>query len=291
MATTFFHAGLHTLEEQEMAQIADLCGCDVIDLREWLRHLPDAQLDQTMERCIVDKDGYCNDCYFLSSTPMERLTDKPYLAHAVILRDDTGRDGLSALDKVCALLGHRPTPYEQLVSAYAVGGIAELRAAGATDIEIKQITLRDRLIRGNTITQEDAAAQLFPHVYRMRETGVHQFFEIVVMDEPIGATWQDAIQATTIDRILLRTIFRYPISILFKRLDADGYMVDLIAYSNRANCIAAAEQLATEHGYRAYRSYGERTKLDTINIVHTPSAQLASNGDFNACFLDKQKQA
>lgn len=286
MAKIFFYSGFHNLEEQEMAQVTDFYGYDAVDISEWLAHSTDDQLDQSMERHILDTHGCYSDCYFFPGVPLDRLTGKPYMAHATVLRDDdAGIDGLSALDKICALLDHPPTPYEQQVSAYAVGGIAGLQLMGATDVEIRQITLRDRLIRGSTIAREDAIAAQFHKVERLPNTGVHQIFEIVT-PRPIGDDWDKPAQAATVDRILLRTISRYPISILFKQVNEDNCIVSLTAYSNRTWCLHAAEKLAERHTYCARKPQDKRSKLGVIVIAREPSTTLAADSDFNACFLN-----
>ena len=103
MAKIFFYSGFHNLEEQEMAQVTDLYGYDAVDISEWLAHFTDDQLDQSMERHILDTHGCYSDCYFFPGVPLDRLTGKPYMAHATVLQDDdAGIDGLSALDKICA---------------------------------------------------------------------------------------------------------------------------------------------------------------------------------------------
>ena len=100
-----------------------------------------------------------HEVYLLPEVPTDRLKGKGYSYE--VIKPGSILDDMSTLAQVIAITGHQPTRYDNLVSAFASGYIEGLRAAGATEEEIKEIALRDRLIRGSTLKTERVAKERY----------------------------------------------------------------------------------------------------------------------------------
>ena len=186
-----------------------------------------------------------NEVYLLPEVPTEHLKGYNY----EILRGDNILGNMSVLAQVIAITGHQPTRYDNLVSAFASDYIKGLRAAGATVEEIKEITLRDRLLRGSTLTAERVAKLFYVH-------GTVEDNCCIVKSGITGTNM------AIIDHVAISLSNSSSYAIIFT--DSGEFLGDFEVFATDRVAKGTVAAFAESHGYTVENVIDQRTKLHRV---------------------------
>lgn len=134
--------------------------------------------------------------------------------------------GVSTLLQVAAIIGHRPTRWEWLISRYSMGGILGLVQAGATDEEIQLITLRDRLADSGSMLDEATAAQMLqtakPQRFRDSDIIAYLFLDPIVVGSAVLTGGCFEVERAIVDALLLKHKAGSPLAVFFMSVNDAG---------------------------------------------------------------------
>lgn len=250
-------------------------GIEPINLHPFLAESGDEYLDTSMEDWTKGRTNY-----FMPTVPMQRLSGKLYMERATILNKNNIPGGMSALAQVCALLGHQPTRYENLISAFATGHIKGLRAAGATEEEVKQIALRDRLVRGGSLNDESIAASILAGV-RPLDSGASYLtyaFYSANQNDPI---FDPKIQQSLLDYVIIQGRKSCTVTLIFNRHDQQGNITALKAYASTKYHIELTISRAQGYSYTTSLTRDKRTGMHCVNFyIRDDSTPVTSFADY-----------
>lgn len=198
-------------------------------------------------KCFMSQVFEANEVYLLPEVPTDRLKGKGYSYE--VLKPGSILGGMSTLAQVIAITGHQPTRYDNLVSAFASGYIKGLRAAGATEEEIKEIALRDRLIRGSTLKTERVAKERY-------EAGTVEGWCYVFKH---GAT-----NMSIIDHVVMQ--FGDPACTIIFTEDQE-FVCDLEIFTSNSEAFRSVHMMLCANGYDVNTQKNSRTGLRTISAA------------------------
>ncbi len=145
---------------------------ELLDITSHLKYDDDSTLHDYLRNLT---EG--NTVYLMPEVATERIADEGYFHKMNPLSLSFIPGGMSILAQVYAILGHQPTRYDNLIAAFAEGHIKALRAAGATEQEVKEIALRNRLAEGGSFDDERHAAFALSLTKSLKETDAELVYE------------------------------------------------------------------------------------------------------------------
>lgn len=142
----------------ELETIKEILGkhkesAELQDVNDLLKYGGDDEVFRTIHGYVQNYN-----VYLLPGVPTERLEE---LLPSMMQLTPTGvAGGMSVLLQVAALVNHRPTRWEWLISRYAMKHIPGLYEVNATHEEIQSIVLRDHLAWDIDMAEEASAAKM-----------------------------------------------------------------------------------------------------------------------------------
>lgn len=234
----FGTCGFDSLELQMSRTILKKHDLLLEDIKPILEGYTDDELHGYMRR-RTDEGTVC----LMPNVPLDRMEDQPYLEKIAMLRPNDIPGGMSVLAQICAIVGHQSSRYENLVSSFATGHIRGLRAAGATEEEVMQIALRDRLARGGTLEDERLVAK---QIYQLQnpQYGSALVYEVLLYHNH-ESVFEDATRRRSlIDYALCRAEPHELVTFCFDRLDYNYRLYQTEVYTTDWCDIRAAQRIA-----------------------------------------------
>lgn len=238
----FLTCGIDTLELRMIQTVLKKHDFTLKDIEQILKRYSDEALHRYMMQ-QVEAGQVC----LMPNVPLDRMEDEPYLSQLAILRPSDIPGGMSVLAQICAIIGHQSSRYENLVSSFAAGHIRGLRAAGATEEEVQQIALRDRLARGGTMQDERLVAQ---HVRNIQlPQGNTQVYETLLYASNDSVFESVERRRTLIDYALYRADDTDAVTVVFDRMDREYRIYLAEIYTTNRCDVRAAQRIAKRYRF------------------------------------------
>lgn len=233
--------------------------------RYQLEHYSDAELHTYLTNA-VNEGVVCT----LPGLPLDRCEGQPYLEHITQLAPNKIPGGMSVLGQVCAIIGHQSSRYENLVSSFALRHIKGLREAGATTEEIKQITLRDRLARGNSLRDECIMAEYLNQLQFPAPRNHGLVHEAGIYHEEESALDRPECRMAFLDYLLSRADLYGVFTVLINHFDEHYRVKRSDVYTNSLPEISALRRVAEKTRYiMSTYTRDARTGLYTCHLSMT----------------------
>lgn len=241
----FFFYGFDGIEYKTIRNILESEDIPHVDLGEMIQVLTNAEISGFIRESL--ESGI--PCYFMPNFPLRQFygTDEPYAKYAIPLERQEGRDGLSILAQVCAIVGHESNLYQTAVSVYAHGHIPAMRDQRFNFDLIKQVAHRDRLIRGGTLKDEADAIAILDSVKPIDQNDDFLTYEA---DYEAEGDHDDALRRSSVrlsiaHRAMLRAATpETVVTVIFNLCDKDGYVLQTdILSSDIIGCESVAHHL------------------------------------------------
>lgn len=258
----FFIYGISGIIDLKTYEVLESYDATIVDLYPQLSNPNTAILDQFMDQ---NTRGSTN--YFLPSVPTLRLEHKPYMERAIILSHNNIPGGMSAFGQVCAILGYPLISNKDIYyDVFATDHVRGLRAFGASEEEIKHLTLCDRLIKGGTIQDEASAAALITNTKPLIDDDEFLIYEFDARHVHPRST--AALQRSIIDYILTWCKNSCEISLIFHLKDTISGIESVNAFTTNMINIDTATAYARKSGYATFpNSSSDRHGLYFVEIV------------------------
>lgn len=263
--------GVDTLELQMIKTILKKHDLPFTDITPILKEYSDEELCRYMARQL--EDGVV--C-LMPNVPLERMRGQPYLEDLTVLRTDAIPGGMAVLAQICAIIGHQPTRYENLVCSFATGHIKGLREAGATEEEVRQIALRDRLARGGSLEDERVVAQYIDNLQPIRSSGGYLTTEVVFHQGEDSILADSERRRAFIDYVLCQADAYDTVTIVVDEMNENYQIVRAEVYTSDISEFKAARRAGERYRFIVSApAYDQQTGMHVFHFSATEKSRCS----------------